>query len=284
MKAMILELWLSHGAAVLSLGKRLAVALLIVIIGKLCIRISGKIFDRAAANIPGFDETLASILKIIIQYGITIIGLIIILDVFGINTTSLIALLGAAGVAVGLALKDTLSNIASGIILILLRTYKKGDYIEFGSYSGTVKEMDLFVTILETVDGIYISAPNSNIWGTPLKNYTRNGRRRMDISATISYEDSIDAAFDVMQEIITEEKRFIPDPAPQVVFQAYGENGITITLRAWAYSNVYWNVYREQMRSLKAKLEEAGLSMPLPQRELHIVMPPKAIPEVKTAE
>ncbi|MDR0389816.1 MAG: mechanosensitive ion channel family protein [Spirochaetaceae bacterium] len=281
---MILELWLSHGAAVLSLGKRLAVALLIVIIGKLCIRISGKIFDRAAANIPGFDETLASILKIIIQYGITIIGLIIILDVFGINTTSLIALLGAAGVAVGLALKDTLSNIASGIILILLRTYKKGDYIEFGSYSGTVKEMDLFVTILETVDGIYISAPNSNIWGTPLKNYTRNGRRRMDISATISYEDSIDAAFDVMQEIITEEKRFIPDPAPQVVFQAYGENGITITLRAWAYSNVYWNVYREQMRSLKAKLEEAGLSMPLPQRELHIVMPPKAIPEVKTAE
>jgi small conductance mechanosensitive channel len=284
MKAMILELWISHGSVVLSFGKRLLIAFVIIAAGKICVKIAGKILSRAAVNVPGFDETLASLLKIIIQYGVVIVGFIIVLDAFGVNTTSLIALLGAAGVAVGLALKDTLSNIASGIMLILLRSYKKGDFIEFGSYSGTVKDMDLFVTILETPDGIFISAPNSSIWGTPLKNYTRNGKRRMDLSVSISYGDSIDAAFEVMREIIAEERRFIHEPAPQVVLQSYGESGITITLRAWAHTSVYWSIYWDQMRGLKAKLEEAGLSIPFPQRDVRIITPGQKAPGTQSAE
>jgi small conductance mechanosensitive channel len=280
MEGFILSMWTAHGDLFLSAGRRLLVALGVVIAGKVCVKVSGKILSRASSAMPGLDDTLASILKLVIQYSVVVVGLIIILDAFGVNTTSLIALLGAAGVAVGLALKDTLGNIAAGIILILLRSYKKGDFIEFGSCSGTVKEMNLFVTILETSDGVFISAPNASVWGTPLKNYTRNGKRRMDLSVNISYGDSVDAAFEVMREIIAEEQRFIHEPAPQVVLQSYGENGITVTIRAWAYSGVYWNIYWDQMRSLKARLDAAGLSIPFPRRDVRIVAErPELAPE-----
>jgi small conductance mechanosensitive channel len=236
------------------------------------------LFRSVASGIPGFDETFASILHIALSYGVIIIGVIIVLDAFGVNTASLIALLGAAGVAIGLALKDTLSNIASGIILLLLRSYRKGDYIEFASCSGTVKEMDLFATILETPDGIYISAPNSSIWGVPLKNYTRNGKRRMDLSVSIAYSDSIDAAFKVMQDVIASETRFMRDPAPQVMVQSLGDSGVTIMLRAWAHTSVYWTIYWEQMRNIKEKIEAAGLTIPFPQRDLHLIREEKPSP------
>jgi small conductance mechanosensitive channel len=207
---------------------------------------------------------------LIVRYGIFIICLIMIFNVFGINTASLLAILGAAGLAVGLALKDTLSNIAAGIILLFLGTYRRGDYVEFGSCSGTVKEISLFTTILETPDGIYISAPNSNIWGTPLKNYTRNGKRRMDISVPIAYSDSIDTAFRVVKEMAAAEGRLLADPAPQILVQSYGDSSVNVLLRAWAPLDQYWPVYWDLMRVLKEKLEEAGLSIPFPQRDLHV--------------
>jgi small conductance mechanosensitive channel len=193
-----------------------------------------------------------------------------ILDLFGINTTSLIAVLGAAGVAVGLALKDTLSNIASGIILLLLGSYRKGDFIEFGSQMGTVKDISLFTTTLETPDGIFISAPNSSIWGVPLKNYTRNGKRRMDLVVSISYSDSIDTAFAVMRQIAVEEKRFLATPAPQVMVQTLADSTVNILLRAWANSDVYWSIYWDQMKNVKEKIEAAGLHIPFPQRDVHV--------------
>jgi small conductance mechanosensitive channel len=194
-----------------------------------------------------------------------------ILNVFGVNTASLIAVLGAAGVAVGLALKDTLGNIAAGIILLFLGTYRRGEYIEFGAYSGTVKDINLFTTILETPDGVFISAPNSSIWGSPLKNYTRNGRRRMELSVGIAYSDSVDAAFQVMRDIIAAETRFLPDPAPQVVVQALKDSSVIITVRAWASNQLYWDIYWDQMRNLKARVEAAGLHIPFPQQDVHII-------------
>jgi small conductance mechanosensitive channel len=271
MKEMLLEAWNTHNGFLINLGLKAVLAFIVIIAGKVCVKITEKILSRAAVNIPALDGTLVSIVRPVMRYGIIVIAVLIILDAFGINTTSLIALLGAAGVAVGLALKDTLSNIASGIILILLRSYRKGDYIEFGSYSGTVKDMDLFVTVLETPDGIYISAPNSSIWGMPLKNYTRNGKRRMDLSVSIAYSDSIDTAFEVMREIIAGEPRFLPEPEPQIMVQSLGDSGVTIMLRAWASGSVYWDIYWKQMRNIKEKIEAAGLTIPFPQRDLHIV-------------
>jgi small conductance mechanosensitive channel len=194
-----------------------------------------------------------------------------ILNAFGINTASLLAVLGAAGVAIGLALKDTLGTIAAGIILLLLGSYRRGEYIEFGSYGGTVKEINLFNTILETADGLFISAPNSSIWGTPLKNYSRNGRRRMELSVGISYSDSIDTAFRAMQNIAETETRFLKDPAPQIVVQSLGDSSVNVALRAWASTDAYWDIYWDQMKLLKPRILEAGLHIPFPQRDMHII-------------
>ncbi|MDR0452738.1 MAG: mechanosensitive ion channel family protein, partial [Treponema sp.] len=187
---------------------------------------------------------------------------------------SLLAVLGAAGVAIGLALKDTLGNIAAGIILLFLGSYRRGEYIEFGSCSGTVKDMNLFTTILETADGLFISAPNSSIWGVPLKNYSRYGKRRMELSVRISYSDSVNTAFRVMQNIAETETRFLTDPAPQVILQSLGDSSVDITLRAWASTGIYWDIYWDQMKNVKLKIEEAGLHIPFPQRDLHIIGDP----------
>jgi small conductance mechanosensitive channel len=272
MEQMLPDFWNRYSEAIVTIGRKVIVALLIAVVGRILVKTIRRLIKKASASkkLP-VDETLGSMLRLVVTYGVIIVCAIMILDVFGINTTSLIAILGAAGVAVGLALKDTLSNIASGIILLFLRSYCKGDFIEFSSTMGTVREISLFTTILETPDGIFISAPNSSIWGTPLKNYTRNGKRRMDLVASISYSDSIETAFQVMLDIAANEKRFLVEPKPQVMVQSMADSSVNILLRAWASGDVYWSVYWEQMRNIKERVEEAGLHIPFPQREIHLV-------------
>jgi small conductance mechanosensitive channel len=120
---------------------------------------------------------------------------------------------------------------------------------------------------------VYISAPNSSIWGTPLKNYTRNGKRRMDLAVTIAYTDSIDTAFGVLRGIVEAEDRFMKDPAPQIMVQSLEDRGVNLLIRAWASTGVYWNVYWDQTRNIKEKIAAAGLTIPFPQRDIHIISP-----------
>ena len=265
------HLWEKYGPLVLVFGRRLIITLLIIIGGKIILSLSRHLIHKAVTGKIHFDETIASVLRMGIQYAVVIICLIMILDVFGANTAGLIALLGAAGVAIGFALKDTLSNIASGIIILLLRPFKKGDYIECAAISGTVIELGLFATVLETSDGIFISAPNSSLWGVPTKNYSRNPKRRMDITITISYTDSIDSAFQVLSGIIREESRFLKEPPAQVMVQSLGDAGTGITLRAWVLSGNYWDVYWEKMKTVKERIQGAGLTIALPRREIHLM-------------
>jgi len=267
----ILELLKYHSAILLPIVKNLAVAVIILIIGLNFSKGARKLIQKANSRLPQSDGTAVPLLQTVIHYAIIIICIIIILNIFGVSTASLIAILGAAGVTVALALKDTLGNIASGIVLIFLGTFHKGEYVEFGSFSGTVKEINLFTTILETPDGIFISAPNSSIWGSPLKNYTRNGKRRMELSVNIAYADSVDTAFQVMQGIIGAESRFLKDPAPEVFLQSLDDSSVKITLRAWASNQDYWNIYWKMNKTIKSKIEEAGLHIPFPQRDIHII-------------
>jgi len=267
----IIELLKYHSTILLPLVKNLVVAIIIFILGLSLSKGARKLVHKAYSKLPQSDETALPLLQTVIHYGIIIICIIIILNIFGVSTASLIAILGAAGVTIALALKDTLGNIASGIVLIFLGTFRKGEYVEFGLFSGTVKEINLFTTILETPDGIFISAPNSSIWGSPLKNYSRNGKRRMELSVGIAYSDSIDTAFQVLQGIIDAESRFLKDPAPQVILQSFEDSSIKITIRAWATNQNYWDIYWEMNKSIKAKIEEAGLHIPFPQRDIHII-------------
>ncbi|MDR2607120.1 MAG: mechanosensitive ion channel [Treponema sp.] len=268
---MISRFWNNYSNGVFFLAQKIVVALIIIIAGMVINRTLKKIINRSIQSRIHLDDTIASLLRIILRYALFVICLIMILQNFGFNTASLLAILGAAGVAVGLALKDTLGNIAAGIILLFLRSYSKGDFIEFGAFMGTVKEIGLFTTILETPEGIFISAPNSSIWGVPLKNYSRNDKRRMDFSVGISYRDSIDEAFKMMQDIVAGEDRFLKSPAPQIVVQSLGESSVNICLRAWADNSVYWDIYWDQMRNIKDKIEAAGLSIAFPRQAIHII-------------
>jgi small conductance mechanosensitive channel len=275
---MLLNFWSYSSGVLMGLGKDIFVSLIIIIAGIVLSGAIRKLIKKAASSGMQVDETVSPVLYVIVRYGIFIICVIMILNVFGVNTASLIAVLGAAGVAIGLALKDTLGNIAAGIILLFLGTYRKEEYIEFASFSGTVKEINLFVTILETSDGIYISAPNSSIWGSPLKNYTRNSKRRMELSVGIAYSDSVDTGLQVMRDIIAAETGFLKDPAPQVILQTLGDSSVIISIRAWVSLQAYWDIYWAQMRNIKIKIEEAGLHIPFPQRDVHIIPPSDSQP------
>jgi len=267
----IINFWETHSAVIFTLAKNIAITVIVIAV---CIALSKglqKLINKSSFKNSPVDGTVKPLLQAIVRYGILIICFIMILNVFGVNTASLLAVLGAAGIAVGLALKDTLGNIASGIILLVMGSIRAGEFIEFSSYKGTVKEINLFTTILETPDGIYISAPNSAIWGNPFLNYTRNGKRRMELSIGISYSDSVDDGFKVMHEILAGESRFLKDPAPQVILQSIEENSIKITLRAWASVQNYWDIYWDMNKTIKVKIEEAGLHIPLPQRKVQII-------------
>jgi small conductance mechanosensitive channel len=260
----LLGLWEQHSATMLAFAGHLIAAAVIIVVGIILSKGTRKLLQRAATSKLQSDGTAASVLQAVVRYGIIIVCIIMILNVFGVNTSSLLAVLGAAGIAIGLALKDTLGNIAAGIILLVLGSFRKGEFVEFGSFMGTVKEINLFTTILETPDGIYISAPNSSIWGTPLRNYSRNGKRRMELSIGIDYSDSVDTAFQTMQNIIAAEPRFLSDPAPQVILQSIEASSVRITIRAWASTQNYWDIYWYLSKIIKSKVEEAGLRIPLP--------------------
>ncbi|GHU66927.1 mechanosensitive ion channel protein [Spirochaetia bacterium] len=267
----ILELWANHSDAILGFGRKLLIAAIIFALRWVLIRLGERIIHKAATGKLRFDETLASLLKLVINYGSAIICIIMILDLFGVNTASLIALLGAAGVAVGLALKNTLSNIAAGIILLVQRSFKKGDTIECGAVSGIVREMDLFTTRLENPDGVFISVPNSALWGPPLKNYSRNNKRRIDFTITVPDSQTADAVFVVLKDIAAGEKRFLSQHQPQIVVQSIGENSVTVMLRAWVYSGNYAPVYADQIKNIREKFEASGLAIPFPQSTIQVV-------------
>jgi small conductance mechanosensitive channel len=267
----VAQFWEAFGKNFTEIGRRVIIATLVIVGGRIVISISRNLTQKAVTGKLKLDENLASVLRMALKYGVVIVCLIMILDILGINTSGLIAVLGVAGVAVGFSLRDTLGNIAAGIIILFLRPFHKGDFIECGSISGSVREMGLFAATLETADGIYISAPNSSLWGLPLKNYSHNPNRRMDISVSISYSDSIDDAFRVLNDIIKEESRFLKEPPSQVMVQSLGESGIGITLRAWVRGTEYWSVYWDQMKKVKEKIQETGLSIAFPKRDVRLV-------------
>jgi len=265
----LIELWEFHSDTVLSFAVNIGTAIAILLTGIILSRGLQKLVRRAAAKGLRSDEAVTTLLRTVVRYGIIIICAIMILNVFGVNTASLLAVLGVAGVAIGLALKDILSNIVSGIILLFLGSYRKEEFIEFGDFSGTVKDMNLFTTILETPDGIYVSAPNSSIWNGPLRNYTRNGKRRLELSFGIARTDSFDTAFQTMQNIINAEPRILKDPAPGIILQSIEDNSLKIAVRAWVPVQDYWSVYWDMSKTIQNQIEASGLHIPC--REVHIV-------------
>ena len=216
------------------------------------------------SKISRLDPTLTPILASIARYAGLILTFVVALGQFGIQTTSIIAVLGAAGLAIGLALPGTLSNVAAGIMLLLLRPFGVGDWIEANGISGTVREIGLFFTQIDTFENIYISVPNSSIWSLIIINPSRHDVRRMDIDIGISYNSNLDIAEKALLSL-TDDERVKKDPAPVFLVVAYGDNAITVRLRLFAEYKDFFQLNWDLNRRLKTALEFHNIEIPYPQ-------------------
>ena len=267
----IVKLWDNYSSQILDVAHNGLLILAVILASHFGAKFLHRWIHRTNDRFERFDETLVPILCTAVSVVVYAIGLVIVLDFFGVNTTSILALLGAAGLAIALALKDTLSNIAAGMMLLILRPFRAGHTIEFGSIRGKVKEVGLFTTILETPEGLYVSSPNSSLWGSPVINFTKNGKRRMDLIVGISYSDSINEGFAVLQSIIQNEARFLDEPAAKIMVVAMADSSVNLQLRAWASIDNYWDVYWDNTKKIKEQIEAAGLTIPFPQSDVHYI-------------
>ena len=224
------------------------------------------------------DPTLAPIATSTVRYAGYILTLVIALGQFGIQTASIIAVLGAAGLAIGLALQGTLSNVAAGMMLLLLRPFKAEDWIETGAISGTVKEIGLFTTQIDTFDGVFISVPNSAIWSGTITNHSRHGTRRLDLDIGISYESDLDQAEKAMLSL-TDDSRISLAPAPQFLVVSYADCAIIVRLRLYALYDDFFDLHWDLNRRLKNVLDKAGIDIPYPQ--LVVTYPKRDAPAPK---
>ena len=269
------NLWNNHSDDVIRLVKVVILALVVLVVAKLVCMAAKKLITRSFKRFEAMDQSLCHATYAIVRTLVWIIGLLIILDLFGFNTASILTVLGAAGLAIGLAMKDSLSNIAAGIMLLILRPYKLGDYIDCGSVNGTILQMGLFSTVLKTPDGLFVSAPNSVVFGTPIKNYSRNPTRRSDITVGVAYADSLPVAVKAMMEIMEQEPMVLKDPAPEVLVSELADSSVQLTLRYWTATENYWPAYWTIKAQLKPAIEKAGLNIPFPQRVVTFVNAPE---------
>ncbi|MDP6917978.1 MAG: mechanosensitive ion channel [Arenicellales bacterium] len=252
-------------------GLELIAALVILVFGWWLAGRVQKLILRALDRMPRMDVTLKPFLSSLARYAIIAITLVAVLARLGVQTTSIIAVLGAAGLAIGLALQGTLQNIAAGIMLLLLRPFKVGDYIDAGGTSGTVDEIGLFTTDMTTFDGVYQSVPNSSLWNTSILNYSRLPTRRMDVPVGIAYEDDVERAMALLMDQLKKDERILDDPAPQVLVTNLGESSVDLSLRCWSERSNFWALKFDLNKNVKLWLDAEGISIPFPQRDVHLI-------------
>ncbi len=250
-------------------GLKVIGAVLLLIIGRIAAgwgrRIARKGFERSEV-----DPTLTAFFTKAVYYLILIIVVIAVLQLFGVETTSMIAILGAAGLAVGLALQGTLSNFAAGVMLLIFRPFKLDDFVDIGGTKGSVVEIGLFSTTLKTPDNVKIVVPNSGVWGGTIANYSGFDTRRVDLMIGISYDDDIQRAVDTIRSIVTADERVLDDPAPQIAVAELGASSVDLVVRPWCVGADYWDVRFDLTRKIKEGLEAAGFSIPFPQQDVHL--------------
>ena len=224
----------------------------------------------AFRKIEHIDETLTTFLGNTIRYLVLIVTVLAVLDRFGVETTSFVAVLGATSLAIGLALQGTLSNVAAGVMLLLFRPFSVGNFIEGGGQTGSVKSIGLFVTHMATGDNVEIIVPNSALWGSAIKNFSFNPTRRVDLVFGIGYGDDIDKAMGLIRDVIDADERAHKDPAPVIVVGELGASSVDIITRTWCASGDYWALRWDLLKTVKERFDAENISIPFPQRDVHL--------------
>ena len=249
---------------------KIIAAIIIFIIGrffaKLIVQAIKKVMTKAK-----IEDTLRDFLGNIIQAILMVVIVIAALEQLGIDTTSVLAIFAAAGLAIGLAFKDSLSNFSSGIMLILFRPFKLGDFVEAAGTAGVVEHIQIFNTILRTGDNREITIPNSHIYSGIITNFSARDTRRIDLVIGIGYDDNIGTAKKLIEDIIKNDERLLADPAPTIMVLELGESSVDIAVRPWVNSADYWPVRADLLQSIKETFDKEGISIPYPQRDLHMI-------------
>ena len=250
-------------------GLKVVGALVVLVIGRMVAGIIRASVRRGMTKAE-VDATLIPFVASLVYYVVLAVVLIAVLSLFGVATTSLVAILGAAGLAVGLALQGTLSNFAAGVMLLTFRPFKVGDWVEIGGISGSVFAVRIFSAVLKTGDNIMITVPNSQVWGGTIKNYNGFDTRRIDLVMGIDYGDDIQVAMETIERIVNAHEKVLSEPAPLIAVANLGDSSVDLVVRPWVNGADYWGVRFDLNRQLKEGLEAAGCSFPFPQQDVHM--------------
>jgi len=216
------------------------------------------------------ETTIASFICNMSYVVLMTIVIIASLNQFGIQTASLIAIVGAAGLAIGLALQGSLANFAAGFLMLVFRPFKTGDYIEGAGTQGTVEEIHIFTTQLKTPDNKTVIIPNAKLMGDNIINYSAKDKRRVDLVIGVSYSDNLQKVRQVLEDVLSKDNRVLKDPAPTIAVMELGDNSVNFAVRPWAKTDDYWNVYFDLTEDIKKRFDAESISIPFPQRDVHL--------------
>ena len=257
------------GTLLATWGVKVVAAIALFVVGRWAARWVRKILRKGLER-SKTDPTLVPFVSSLAYYLVLAFVVIAVLGTLGIPTASLVAVLGAAGLALALALQGTLSNFAAGVMLLIFRPFQVGDFVEVGGTSGSVTAIGIFSTRLNTPDNVGITMPNSSVWGSTIRNFAANPTRRIDLVAGISYDDDIGRAIQTINGVLQGDPRILDDPAPFVGVGELADSSVNLVVRPWCRREDFWQLRCDLTRALKEQLEGAGLSIPYPQRDVHM--------------
>jgi len=246
----------------------IALAAAIFIVGRMVTKVLVNLLGKALRK-GKMEEILVNFISSIANILLLLVVIVASLDRLGVDTTSLIALVGAAGLAVGLALQGSLQNFAAGVMLIVFRPFKEGDFIEAAGVAGVVEHISIFNTIMRTGDNKEVIVPNGNIYSGVITNYSARDTRRVDMVFGIGYDDDLKKAKALLQEIVTSDERVLQDPAPVIAVSELADSSVNFVVRPWVKSGDYWAVKFDTTESVKLRFDQEGISIPYPQMDVH---------------
>jgi len=250
-------------------GPGLVYALIVLIVGLWVIKMITKGVKRVVQK-SDIDDSLTTFLSSLVSMVLKVILVITVIDMLGIQATSFIAILGAAGLAVGMALSGTLQNFAGGVMLLVFKPFKVGDYIDAQGHSGTVNQIQIFNTILKTPDNKTIIIPNGGLSTGSMVNYSAEPTRRVDFTFGIGYSDDIDKAKSILKSLVEKDTRILPEPAYMIAVSELADSSVNFVVRVWVNAGDYWAVHFDMFEAVKKAFDENGVSIPFPQRDVHL--------------
>lgn len=254
---------------------RVLAAAVILLVGRYGARLAKHFIARLTGR-AGMDATVAGFVGNIVFAAVWVFAFIAAIAQLGVQTASLIAVIGAAGLAVGLALQGSLANFAAGVLLAVFRHFRVGDFIEAAGTLGTVEDIHIFTTTLRRPDGVKEVVPNGQVLGGSIVNYSELTRRRANIVIGVGYATDLDRAREVLLEVVLADPRTLPDPAPMAIVDAYADSSINLALRAWAAKDDFWPWYWDTLATIKKRFDAEGIEIPFPQRDVHVYTHPAA--------